>query len=1099
MSCSAMSLIAFVTDARVALAAALTSVHLRREATPSVSQEWLATPSVFAGVADSVPAMAHIICADPRAQALLQRASAIELPFDLQQLMMDLPTDSGHMLLDAWSAAGPAATTTFFKHLVRRRWQALFDNLAKKHDAIRYLAGWRLDMPDDLRAMASEYNENYYRMACNRPCKDLAKAWRSGTATACGAFEVYPDGRPGQRAPPPKKSKRMNASYDKVLPGELYPAPNDEIMRSLQELEVPGFLAGTSYKLDVGDADLPNLTLLHPESDSTNYTWLPLARRVDIDRVYRAVEQSGFFETVVPCGSLNMPLKINPWSHMSPYKVAVSGATTFLQQQRLKHTEIGVTDEGGTGRVSTTGARLYVMGPPETKNAVLLRVASLLLESDFDPGFLKVTLKGTPKDGRRVVDWGRSCTSVDRELMLTDLDKEPRDVQKERLRQAAVLAEQAWPLNSEVRTQLAAKVAVWTFEQEELDWKMDLQKSIDEAQKQASVSQPAEPAEDQNGWSPTSPAAEDDEQEQPDNPYNILMCDEACHPPAPGWHDPQMFPELATQTVQEDDTRSLKSWVSDSQCREVRAASASSEPPPASGWLADQLVKQLSVDESGLSWREGDTVTHTSSGKSRPPRLRPENFSFDNLPFEKYEIYDTEIIEIQHSPPRGSSAAASSGQQQQQPPEPDEVHQRVAWADQDDGEEEAPDWSPDGGASERLATKLSESNEPPPWEPGTEPREPALEGKTTLTSMGWGHKFYKYLGMNELQAPDLMDLVTVDFSIQETDIRYMTLLTRLHAEMCANGPPAPTEEQLWDVVVAIRYTLRNLVRRRRDVLAQEQRTLGLPDVSLASHVLTDEKVEHYMRQHRQAFENCHAQRIMKAWDREQGVPCRQRDNRMSSRFSTMLLEHYGGRRCIRRYMQDGSLDEFCCKVMELGLNEQRGEEASDVVVNTAGGQNRERKPILPQKLKVPPLRPYQKDMSRARYLTKLLKDISDPTTSRRTTLFLQAKQDPKLQDQLRKRRDACLAMAKARRAEQPPSRRLPLAATGPPARPPPLAGPRPPNCPPPEWLRNQPRERSPQTPPWREKEQWQGSGRGWHWDHQKQQWAWQSKVDDEDF
>ena len=53
--------------------------------------------------------------------------------------------------------------------------------------------------------------------------------------------------------------------------------------------------------------------------------------------------------------------------------------------------EIGVTDdEGSEGaaetRRSSSGARLYCQGLPQFKGPILLMVAQLLLESDFDVG-----------------------------------------------------------------------------------------------------------------------------------------------------------------------------------------------------------------------------------------------------------------------------------------------------------------------------------------------------------------------------------------------------------------------------------------------------------------------------------------------------------------------------------------------------------------------------------------------------------------------------------------------------------------------------------------------------------------------------------------
>ena len=43
------------------------------------------------------------------------------------------------------------------------------------------------------------------------------------------------------------------------------------------------------------------------------------------------------------------------------------------------------------------------------------------------------------------------------------------------------------------------------------------------------------------------------------------------------------------------------------------------------------------------------------------------------------------------------------------------------------------------------------------------------------------------------------------------------------------GPPQVDTYHFWDIVCACRDTLRNLVRRRRDVLRDEQRSKSLTD------------------------------------------------------------------------------------------------------------------------------------------------------------------------------------------------------------------------------------------------------------------------------
>ena len=121
----------------------------------------------------------------------------------------------------------------------------------------------------------------------------------------------------------------MNYMADKTRKGELYPGPDDDMMPTFAgEQERPGFLAGCSYgKVGTNEwepqhACMPQLHLAFDEDvDSSNYAWVPLARRVDIDRVYRVIKDSNWFQEVEATGDSNQVFKKIPWTHMSPYRV----------------------------------------------------------------------------------------------------------------------------------------------------------------------------------------------------------------------------------------------------------------------------------------------------------------------------------------------------------------------------------------------------------------------------------------------------------------------------------------------------------------------------------------------------------------------------------------------------------------------------------------------------------------------------------------------------------------------------------------------------------------------------------------------------------
>ena len=53
---------------------------------------------------------------------------------------------------------------------------------------------------------------------------------------------------------------------------------------------------------------IPQLRLVG-KGDDSNYAWLPLSTRADIDRVRRVVDDSGWFDDVSPVGSHNKKVK----------------------------------------------------------------------------------------------------------------------------------------------------------------------------------------------------------------------------------------------------------------------------------------------------------------------------------------------------------------------------------------------------------------------------------------------------------------------------------------------------------------------------------------------------------------------------------------------------------------------------------------------------------------------------------------------------------------------------------------------------------------------------------------------------------------------
>ena len=82
-------------------------------------------------------------------------------------------------------------------------------------------------------------------------------------------------------------------------------------------------------------------------------------------------------------------------------------------------------------------------------------------------------------------------------------------------------------------------------------------------------------------------------------------------------------------------------------------------------------------------------------------------------------------------------------------------------------------------------------------------------------------------------------------------------------------------------VLKVRLVIRDMLRRRDDILKMEGQALSRP--LPADHELDSERVEVYMRQHRHAFENSQAQRLFCEMDREAKLPEHQVKKRMDDR------------------------------------------------------------------------------------------------------------------------------------------------------------------------------------------------------------------------
>ncbi len=111
------------------------------------------------------------------------------------------------------------------------------------------------------------------------------QVWASGKAKAKAGVKLYPEGR----QPPASKSARVGLQHDVMGPGG-YLVPGDVgMMEHHKAIEEPGLLAGSSAL----GPDLPKLRLpldSHTAGRDNHgafnwHYWVPLARRVNLDRV----------------------------------------------------------------------------------------------------------------------------------------------------------------------------------------------------------------------------------------------------------------------------------------------------------------------------------------------------------------------------------------------------------------------------------------------------------------------------------------------------------------------------------------------------------------------------------------------------------------------------------------------------------------------------------------------------------------------------------------------------------------------------------------------------------------------------------------------
>ncbi|MCP4240002.1 MAG: hypothetical protein GY772_05530 [bacterium] len=248
-----------------------------------------------------------------------------------RNLILDLPTESGEKVFVAMAAfirANTGFSTAFnvvawenyLQRLVRTRWRIVSRLILMKLDPHRVVEESKRELEDmDLDQIPAWYKGMYDEYAKGQafqqflqtdPSTNPGYAWRSGQAERAErvnpqkrAFDLYPRGTVGAQAPASKRSRRAGVEADIRAPGTMYDGPADPGMAERRAaLEEPGLLAGTSTSV------LPMLVLR--DVATGGYKWVPLARRVDLDRLLQLMQQCPEFGAIELLGDRGSTYKV---------------------------------------------------------------------------------------------------------------------------------------------------------------------------------------------------------------------------------------------------------------------------------------------------------------------------------------------------------------------------------------------------------------------------------------------------------------------------------------------------------------------------------------------------------------------------------------------------------------------------------------------------------------------------------------------------------------------------------------------------------------------------------------------------------------------
>ena len=269
-----------------------------------------------------------------------------------------------------------------------------------------------------------------------------ARVWREGRAKAtgvCGKLMLHPEDSPGHQVLKPKKTSRKGIPVNlEPWIGGWQPAAGSELLhpppciRSAQGL--PGVLAGNPKKVET----LPLVFVTTYPGHGAEYAFLPLAHRIDIDRLYGLLLMCPEWSCVTCHGSHGDRYKQKTWEHMSPFEIKAtfnpgtskrcwtedlasslrskqgSSGDSGIVAEGLHNDDpftviLGITDNWENEPGSSSGAKLYIRNPnanATSRNYALGRTAALLNEEDFDQvPYLEVFY------GKKWRKWGMAVSS----------------------------------------------------------------------------------------------------------------------------------------------------------------------------------------------------------------------------------------------------------------------------------------------------------------------------------------------------------------------------------------------------------------------------------------------------------------------------------------------------------------------------------------------------------------------------------------------------------------------------------------------------------------------------------------------------------------